>query len=87
MKKEKQMLESEEFQKWMANVLQVPLSRVKIMSDFAKELSPKEFEIMVMRGNKHTLKEVGEKLGLTRERIRQIEAKIICKAEAYLREH
>ncbi len=46
-------------------------------------LSPKEREILIMRyglgkdGIYYTLEEVGKKFGVTRERIRQIEAKAI----------
>jgi RNA polymerase primary sigma factor len=45
------------------------------------ELSPKEQRILEMRyglhdGVQHTLEEVGQEFGVTRERIRQIEAKV-----------
>ena len=57
----------------------------RIVSDKIKEvlseLSPKEKKILEMRyglidGIQHTLEEVGQEFGVTRERIRQIEAKI-----------
>lgn len=38
-------------------------------------LEEKELKILDMRNNKHTLDEVGKEFGVTRERIRQIEAK------------
>jgi RNA polymerase primary sigma factor len=51
-------------------------------------LSPRERKIIEMRfglkdGIGHTLEEVGNEFGVTRERIRQIEAKVLHK----LREH
>jgi len=56
----------------------------RILSDHVKEilndLTPKEQKILEMRvglkdGINHTLEEVGKEFGVTRERIRQIEAK------------
>ncbi|MEM1577947.1 MAG: sigma-70 family RNA polymerase sigma factor, partial [Candidatus Pacearchaeota archaeon] len=48
------------------------------------ELSPRERKILIMRfgledGIPHTLEEVGEAFGVTRERIRQIENKALEK--------
>lgn len=57
----------------------------RILSDQVREvldeLSPKEKKILEMRygltdGVQHTLEEVGQEFGVTRERIRQIEAKV-----------
>ncbi|QQR76709.1 sigma-70 family RNA polymerase sigma factor [Candidatus Nomurabacteria bacterium] len=57
----------------------------RILSDKIREvldeLSPKEKKILEMRygltdGVQHTLEEVGQEFGVTRERIRQIEAKV-----------
>ena len=50
------------------------------VKDILEELSPKERKILEMRhglvnGITHTLEEVGREFGVTRERIRQIEAK------------
>ena len=52
------------------------------------DLSPKERKILEMRhglmgGVYHTLEEVGKEFGVTRERIRQIEAKTLAKLKAY----
>ena len=54
-----------------------------------EELSQREADILRFRygladGDPHTLKETGEKFGLTRERIRQIEAKSLNKLRKYI---
>ncbi|MBT4277905.1 sigma-70 family RNA polymerase sigma factor [Candidatus Falkowbacteria bacterium] len=54
--------------------------------DVIRELSPREQKILEMRfgltdGVTHTLEEVGQEFGVTRERIRQIEAKSLEKIE------
>ena len=54
------------------------------MDDMLKDLSARERKILDMRfglsdGVTHTLEEVGKEFGVTRERIRQIEAKILQK--------
>ena len=53
-----------------------------------KELSPREQKILEMRfgltdGVSHTLEEVGKEFDVTRERIRQIEAKALEKIKAH----
>ena len=60
----------------------------KHVKDVLKDLSPRERKILQIRfglkdGVTHTLEEVGRKFGVTRERIRQIEAKALEK----IREH
>ncbi len=62
-----------------AAALQLLREHVK---DLLKDLSPRERKILEMRfglvdGVSHTLEEVGEEFGVTRERIRQIEAKAL----------
>jgi RNA polymerase primary sigma factor len=63
----------------------------RILSDQIRsvldELNPKEKKILEMRyglhdGVQHTLEEVGQEFGVTRERIRQIEAKVHDKIRA-----
>jgi RNA polymerase primary sigma factor len=39
------------------------------------------------RGKRMTLKEIGEEVGLTRERVRQIEREAKAKLEEYVKEH
>ncbi|MEK7103025.1 MAG: sigma-70 family RNA polymerase sigma factor, partial [Patescibacteria group bacterium] len=56
------------------------------MRDIISTLHPREQKILEMRfglldGVSHTLEEVGEEFGVTRERIRQIEAKALEKIE------
>jgi RNA polymerase primary sigma factor len=63
---------------------------LQVLRDYVKEaiknLSPREQKILEMRfgladGVTHTLEEVGQEFGVTRERIRQIEAKALEKIE------
>ncbi|MBI3638656.1 sigma-70 family RNA polymerase sigma factor [Candidatus Wolfebacteria bacterium] len=58
------------------------------ISEILVDLTPREQEILKMRfgledGVTHTLEEVGKKFGVTRERIRQIEAKALAKIKAH----
>jgi len=58
------------------------------VSEFLKFLAPREQKILKMRfgledGRTHTLEEVGKEFGVTRERIRQIEAKALQKLKKH----
>jgi RNA polymerase primary sigma factor len=61
----------------------VGLSLKEQASEVLKRLTPREERVIRMRfgledGNEHTLEEVGQVLGVTRERTRQIEAKALA---------
>ncbi|MFA6495056.1 MAG: sigma-70 family RNA polymerase sigma factor [Candidatus Paceibacterota bacterium] len=67
------------------------LLREKIL-EIMEDLAPREREIISMRfglhdGVTHTLEEVGKKFGVTRERIRQIEAKALDKMRDHEKSH
>ena len=57
------------------------------INDALKHLTPREEKVMKMRfglghsGREHTLDEVGNHFGVTRERVRQIEAKALFKLQ------
>src|SRR3989339_1546840 len=58
------------------------------VGEFLNELAPREQKILRMRfgletGRTHTLEEVGQEFGVTRERIRQIEAKALLKLKRH----
>jgi RNA polymerase primary sigma factor len=58
------------------------------VEEFLSTLPPREQKILRMRfglenGRSHTLEEVGQEFGVTRERIRQIEAKALKKLEKH----
>lgn len=58
------------------------------VAEFMQSLSPREQKILKMRfgledGRTHTLEEVGREFGVTRERIRQIEAKSLQKLKKH----
>ena len=59
------------------------------VGDIIKDLSPREQKILEMRfgltdGVSHTLEEVGQEFDVTRERIRQIEAKALERIKAHM---
>ena len=59
------------------------------MEDFTKELAPREKEIFLKRlmsEDPITLQEIGKRYGISRERARQIEAKIILKLKTFIKE-
>ncbi|MBR6786021.1 MAG: sigma-70 family RNA polymerase sigma factor, partial [Clostridia bacterium] len=54
------------------------------LNDVLRTLTPREAKVLALRfgledGHPHTLEEVGSEFGVTRERIRQIEAKALRK--------
>jgi RNA polymerase primary sigma factor len=62
----------------------ISLNLKEQIASVLKTLTPREEKIIKMRfgledGSQHTLGEVGQLFALTRERIRQIEAKVLCK--------
>lgn len=62
------------------------------VNEFLATLPPREQKILRMRfglesGRAHTLEEVGQEFGVTRERIRQIEAKALKKLEKHETSH
>ncbi len=74
------------------NVSPSQVAGVELLKDYIKEavidLSPREKKILEMRfgledGVTHTLEEVGKEFGVTRERIRQIEAKALEKIKGF----
>ncbi|MFA5248696.1 MAG: sigma-70 family RNA polymerase sigma factor [Patescibacteria group bacterium] len=78
----------EDFIEDVKNVTPDRAAALKILKDYVKEivanLSPREQKILEMRfgltdGVAHTLEEVGQEFDVTRERIRQIEAKALEK--------
>ncbi|MDP3900566.1 MAG: sigma-70 family RNA polymerase sigma factor [bacterium] len=80
----------EDFIEDVKNVMPDRSAALKLLKDYVrdiiKELSPRERKILEMRfglvdGVSHTLEEVGQEFEVTRERIRQIEAKALEKIQ------
>ncbi len=62
------------------------------VTEFLQHLNPREQKILKMRfgledGRTHTLEEVGQEFGVTRERIRQIEAKALQRLKKHEQAH
>jgi RNA polymerase primary sigma factor len=82
----------EDFIEDFKNVSPDRAAALQLLREYVKEaikdLLPREQKILEMRfglsdGVSHTLEEVGEEFGVTRERIRQIEAKALEKVQGF----
>jgi RNA polymerase primary sigma factor len=82
----------EEFIEDVKNITPDRAAALQLLKDYVQEsivdLSPREQKILEMRfgltdGVTHTLEEVGQEFGVTRERIRQIEAKALEKIKKH----
>ena len=80
----------EDFIEDVKNIMPDRAAALKLLKDYVrdiiKDLSPREKKILEMRfglidGVSHTLEEVGQEFDVTRERIRQIEAKALEKIQ------
>ena len=61
-----------------------------ILGEFAKTLNEKEkviYQLRLLAEEPLTLQEIGDKFGVSRERARQLEKRIIDKARVYFKEH
>lgn len=60
-----------------------------LLKDMKELLTPREYKVIIMRfgfaGRVMTLEEIGKKYKLTRERIRQIEAKALKKLKSHIK--
>src|SRR5216110_2729538 len=63
----------------IAKRMDIPVSKVRKVLKIAQEPISLEMRIGVGDGSEHTLEEVGQSFAVTRERIRQIEAKALRK--------
>jgi RNA polymerase sigma-32 factor len=60
------------------------------IEEFAKELDARDAVILrdrLIADEPATLQEIGDRFGLTRERVRQLEKKVVDRLRAYMREH
>ena len=60
------------------------------VEEFAKELDERDSVILrdrLIADEPATLQEIGDRFGLTRERVRQLEKKVVDRLRAYMREH
>ena len=70
-----------------ADLRRVFLAQVR---EFSRELDPRERQILeqrILAEEPRTLQEIGDELGVTRERIRQVEKRLVEKLRAYLKEN
>ncbi|MBI4133705.1 sigma-70 family RNA polymerase sigma factor, partial [Candidatus Uhrbacteria bacterium] len=83
----------EDFIEDVKNITPDRAAALQLLRDYVrnviKDLSPREQKILEMRfglmdGVTHTLEEVGKEFGVTRERIRQIEAKALEKIQSHM---
>jgi RNA polymerase sigma-32 factor len=58
--------------------------------EFAKELDERDRRILeerILSEEPRTLQELGEAFGVTRERVRQLEARLVARLSEYLKQH
>ena len=75
------LLKSKRMREWISRVVGKPIEAIDRVSEVYLSLSSREMKVINMRfglddGITHTLEETAKEVGVTRERIRQIEAKI-----------
>jgi RNA polymerase sigma-32 factor len=70
-----------------AQMRRVFMDRVR---EFAKELDERDRRILeerILSEEPRTLQELGEAFGVTRERVRQLEARLVARLSEYLKQH
>ncbi|SDN57354.1 sigma-70 family RNA polymerase sigma factor [Desulfonauticus submarinus] len=76
-------IEEKLFQEETANILQ---EKLKTLLPKLNEKEKDILELRLLAENPLTLREIGEKYGITRERVRQIEARLLQKIKKHLKE-